>query len=182
MDVIAYYRRAAASTAAVLERVPEDQLDAPTPCDRWTIREIVQHMKDNSDGMLDRIGKKSTVDELAASHDEVLAAWDDPEVLDRKFELAGFDIDGRSVVAINFADVLVHGWDIARAAGFDVTFDEDLISAAVKVTSRFPENLRGPDGPFDHPHPVAEDASSRDRMLAYLGRDPEWSAPARQAS
>ena len=101
-----------------------------------------------------------------------------------QFELAGIESDGRGVIAVNFADVLVHGWDIARAAGFDVAIDDDLCTAALRVTSRFPENLRGPDGAFDHPRPVPDDAPVQLRLLAFLGRDPEWrsSAAQRQAS
>lgn len=181
MDVIAYHRRATASTAAVIDRVPDDLLDAPTPCAAWTIREIVEHMVGNSHTMLGRLDLVSTADDLTSLNDAVASAYDDPEVQQRKFELAGIELDGRSVVAVNFADVLVHGWDIARSAGFDVTLDDDLISAAHRITSRFPEHLRGPGGAFDHARPISEDASPQDRLIAYLGRDPEWAA-ARQPS
>jgi uncharacterized protein (TIGR03086 family) len=182
MDVIELLRRATASTAAVIERIGEDQLDAPTPCARWTIREIVGHMEDNSRHMLERVDRKSTEDEFAALNAAVLDAYADPEVQARKFELGGNELDGRGLVAVNFADVLVHGWDIARAAGFDVSLDDDLCTAAFRVTSRFPESLRGPDGAFDHPRPIPDDAPPRQRLLAYLGRDPEWTSAKAQAS
>jgi uncharacterized protein (TIGR03086 family) len=182
MDVIDLLRRANSSTAAVVERVPENLLDAPTPCARWTIRDIVEHMAGNSHHMLERIDRKSTADDFAALNTIVLDAYDDPEVQARKFELAGIELSGRDAVAVNFADVLVHGWDIARAAGLDVSLDDDLCTAAFRVTSRFPENLRGPDGAFDHARPIPDDAPVQQRLLAYLGRDPEWSATQRQAS
>jgi len=176
MDVIEMHRRATAATAAVLDQVPADQLDAKTPCTRWTIREIVTHMVDNSHSMLGRLDQKSTLDTFDALNLAVLDAYDDPDVLGRKFELAGFEVDGRAVVAVNFADVLVHGWDIARAAGFDVTFDDDLAEAALRVTSIVPDSMRGPDKAFDHAREVAEDASPHDRLIAFVGRDLGWSA------
>ncbi|OLF09419.1 TIGR03086 family protein [Actinophytocola xinjiangensis] len=176
MDVIALHRRATAATTAVLDRVAADKLGVPTPCTSWTISEIVDHMVSNGHTMLGRLGQESTSDNLATLSDTFLAAYDDQEVLDRTFELAGFEVDGRTVVAVNFADVLVHGWDIARAAGFDVTFDDDLAEAALRVTSIVPDSMRGPDKAFDHARDVAQDASPHDRLIAFVGRDLAWSA------
>lgn len=182
MDVIKNHRRATESTASVIDRVPEELLDAPTPCSRWTIREIIEHMVGNNHNLLEKVDRKSTLDGFAATSNAVLDAYDDPEILARKFDLAGIEVDGRGVIAVNFADVLVHGWDIARAADLDLSLDEDLLTATHRITSRFPEHLRGPDGAFDHPHPVSDDAPLQQRVLAFLGRDPGWTPAQRQAS
>lgn len=183
MDVIELGRRASAATAAIIDRVPADRMDAPTPCARWTIREIVRHLVDNDRGHVAEARNSSTVDigtEFSATSKVFTETFDDPAVLGRKFELAGIEVDGRAVVAVRFADVLVHGWDIGRAAGIEVRIDDDLAAAALRVTSAFPENLRGPDGAFDYPRPAPEDAPLQVRLLAFLGRDPEWTQ--RQAS
>jgi len=181
MDVIELDRRARAATGAVIDQVPDALLDAPTPCSRWTIREIVEHMVDNNRETVAMARGESSVDigsgfaDTGAAFD---AAWADPAVRDRTFTLAGTDVDWRGVVAVHFADVLVHGWDIGRAAGIDVTIDDDLAAAALRVTSRFPDSVRGPDAGFDHPRPAPDDAPVQTRLLAFLGRDPEWTRPA----
>ncbi|WP_460404334.1 TIGR03086 family metal-binding protein [Actinophytocola sediminis] len=175
--MIAFHRRATASTTSVIDQVPAERLDAPTPCESWTISDIIEHLVGNSHNMLDRLDQKSTVDDLAGLHEVVLAAYDDPEILARKFELAGIEVDGNSVIAVNAADVFIHGWDIARAAGLDVSFDEDLIAIVKGITSQFPDSVRGPNAGFAHARPISDDASPQDKLIAFLGRDPEW-APA----
>jgi uncharacterized protein (TIGR03086 family) len=177
VDLIDLHRRAAAHTGAIIDRLPGDRLDAKTPCASWTVRDVITHVVDNHRNLVTRAGK-SAVDStdfgaVSAAFNE---AFDDPEVQAKPFELRGVPTDGRGVVAVQFADVLVHGWDIGRSAGLDVTLPDDLATAALFITKGFPEDLRGPDGPFDHAHAVSEDAPAGVRLVAFLGRDPEWSA------
>jgi uncharacterized protein (TIGR03086 family) len=186
MDVIALVRRADAATGAVIDRIPEDLLDARTPCTNWRIREIIDHMVGNNQDMLRRADKESSVDSKAAdfatTSRAVADAYADPAVLERTFDLGGFQLDGRSLMAVHFADVLVHGWDIGRAARVEVHIEDDLAAAALRVIQSFPDTLRGPDKAFAHPVPVAEDAPIQTRLLALSGRDTEWEPAQRQAS
>ncbi|HEX2130752.1 MAG TPA: TIGR03086 family metal-binding protein [Actinophytocola sp.] len=181
MDVIELDRRARAATGEIIDQVPEALLDAPTPCSRWTIRQIVEHMIDNNRALVAMARDEAIAGTGFADTGEAFsAAFADPAVRERTFTLAGVETDWRGVVSVHFADVLVHGWDIGRAAGIDVTIDDDLAGAALRVTSRFPERLRGPDGAFDHARTTPDDAPIQTRLLAFLGRDPQWTQ--RQAS
>jgi len=175
VDLLDLHRRAAAHTSAIIDRVPENRLDAKTPCGSWSVRDVITHVVDNHRNMVARAGK-SAVDSTdlgpaSAAFNEVFA---DPEVQATPFEIRGVPTDGRGAVAVLFVDVLVHGWDIGRGAGLDVTLPDDLATAALFVTKGFPADLRGPDGPFDHPHAVSGDAPAGVRLVAFLGRDPEW--------
>ena len=179
MDVIDLHRRAAHATAAIIDRVPADQLDAPTPCSRWTIRQVVEHLVSNNRTLVARVRDGSEVDgdDFAATAREFNETFADPAVQSTPFELGKVPTDGRGVVAMQLADVLVHGWDIGRGAGLDVTIDEDLAAAALRITAGIPDHVRGPDGPFGTAVPAPEDAPAQDRLLSFLGRDPAW-APA----
>lgn len=181
MDLIDLHRRAVAATGAIIERVPGDLLDAPTPCARWAVRDVITHLVDNNRGLIARAGG-SEVDGsgFAATARAFNETFADPAVQNAPFELAGIPTDGRGVLAVQFADVLVHGWDIGRSAGLDVSIPDDLATAAMRITSGFPEHLRGPDSSFDHAHAAADDASAGVRLLAFLGRDPEWTSPRSQ--
>ena len=44
MDVVAEMERAFAIATGVLEGVQPDQWDAPSPCEGWTVRDVVNHM------------------------------------------------------------------------------------------------------------------------------------------
>ncbi|OLF08968.1 TIGR03086 family metal-binding protein [Actinophytocola xanthii] len=186
MDVIALVRRADAATGAVIERVSEDLLDERTPCDQWAVREIIDHMVTNNQDLLRKVRDESYVDSLAAdfatTSRAVADAYDDPTVLDRTFDLAGFQLNGQALMVVHFADVLVHGWDIGRAVGLEVRFDDDLAAAALRVVQGFPEHLRGPGKAFAHPQPVPEDAPIQAQLLAFSGRDVNWAPAQRQAS
>lgn len=188
MDLRELDQRATAATGAIIDQVPEDLLDAPTPCTRWTIRQIVEHLVDNNRSHIAEARGVSEVDDIGRGFAETSRAFTetfaDPAVLSRPFVMGGIPSDGRGVVAVHFADVLVHGWDIGCAAGLAVTFEEDLAAAALRITERFPDTpaVRGPNGAFALPVRVPDDAPAPIRLLGFTGRDPAWSPAQRQAS
>jgi uncharacterized protein (TIGR03086 family) len=74
-------------------------------------------------------------------------------------------------LGIAFGDLLVHGWDLAKATGQDATMPDGLPDAAYSmIHGRFTDDQRK--GLFKPEVPVAEDASTQDKLLAYTGRDP----------
>jgi uncharacterized protein (TIGR03086 family) len=179
VDLIDLHRRAAAATGAIIDQVPEELLDAPTPCPDWAIRDVITHLVDNNRFLIAKSGRQSEVDgtDFAATSRAFNETFADPAVQAAPFEVREIPVDGRGMIAVQFADVLVHGWDIGRSAGLDVTLPDDLAAAALRITEGFPADMRGPGGAFGHARPVPEDAPAGTRLLAFLGRDPEW-APA----
>lgn len=178
MDLIELDRRAGAATSAIIDRVPAELLDAPTPCTKWTVRQVIEHMVENNRAHVAQARGESEVDigsGFASTGQVFTETFRDPGTLTKPFTLGKFPTDGRGVVAVHLADVLVHGWDIGRAAGIPVTFDADLAHVALRITEGFPDGLRGPDGAFAQPFPVPDDAPIHTRLLAFLGRDPQWS-------
>ncbi len=72
-------------------------------------------------------------------------------------------------------DVLVHTWDLPKAVGTPVSLDPDLVERSYD-DARKGSHLRTPDmfGP-SIPVPGATDPVTK--LVALLGRDPEWRAP-----
>jgi hypothetical protein len=62
----------------------------------------------------------------------------------------------------------VHAWDLARATGGDTDLDGELVTAALLVGERIPED--GVPGMFDPPLNVSDAAPPQMRMLARFGR------------
>ena len=79
-------------------------------------------------------------------------------------------------------DLVVHGWDLARATGQDDTIDPDDVARLWSITTAIPaevmERYRTPGafGPgievYGPEVQVAADAPLADRLLGLLGRDP----------
>jgi uncharacterized protein (TIGR03086 family) len=69
-------------------------------------------------------------------------------------------------------ELLIHGWDLARATGQPADLPEDLAEGALSMwRTRLADRPR--EGmPFAAPQPVADDAPAIDRLAAYLGRQP----------
>jgi hypothetical protein len=82
------------------------------------------------------------------------------------------------------ADMVMHGWDLARATGQDDTIDpaevEGMWTGLSAMPPEFLEQLRTPGafGPgvevFGPEVTVPEDAPLQDRLLGMIGRDPAW--------
>ena len=83
------------------------------------------------------------------------------------------------MVGITVADELVvHGWDVARATGQPYQPEPELVDAAHDFLGMFasPDAPAGPDVPFGPSRAVPGDAPALDRVLALAGRDLAWPA------
>ncbi|MFC7614081.1 maleylpyruvate isomerase N-terminal domain-containing protein [Actinokineospora soli] len=55
MDIRDLDRRAIESTGAVIDELTEDQLDLPTPCAKWVVRDVIAHMVGNNHGLVTKL-------------------------------------------------------------------------------------------------------------------------------
>lgn len=189
MDIRALDRRAVESTGTVIDKLTDEQLELPTPCAKWTVRELIGHLIDNNHGLIARVtglpkreaGGDPRRDYRVAA-DALAEAFAADAALGVSFEMAviGRSVDGATALSVHFADVLVHGWDLARAIGVDIALDPELVEAALKVVGRYPDTggLWAEDGAIFAPRvPVPDDADPQRRLLAMTGRSLDW-APA----
>jgi hypothetical protein len=70
------------------------------------------------------------------------------------------------------ADVLVHTWDLARAAGVDPGLDHDLCVRAYEA--RESAGAGGPSEMYAPPVATAPEADTTSKLIALCGRDPAW--------
>jgi uncharacterized protein (TIGR03086 family) len=176
------YRRLAAEFTRRVDAVNEDDWDNQSPCSDWTARGVVGHVVDTESKLPTWAGK----DALSLQHsadDDPKAAW--VEVRDQMQDLledperAGIEYDGmfghttleKTADQFLMFDLLVHGWDIARATGQDENLPADEVTRVYAMAQDLGDNLRrgGVCGPAVE---VGEDASEQDRMLGLLGRTP----------
>ena len=173
-DLLQRYRSASEWARAKVAGV--EDLDGSTPCDDWQVRDLLNHMLDTQRYFLSAArGEDASPpgptppallsDNPAADFDqavsEMLSTYGQDGVVDKTGPALG----------IAFADILLHGWDVARATGQDATMPDGLAQAAYDVIhGRFTDEQRK--GVFKPEVPVGDDASAQERLLAFTGRDP----------
>jgi uncharacterized protein (TIGR03086 family) len=181
-EIAARYRRLADAFDAKLAAVTDAQWSAPTPCSGWDVRALVRHVVDVHGMMIAPVGRTlrpaPSVDDdpvaaLRSARADVEAVLDDPAVASTEFDGAF----GRSVVADVIdrflgVDLVVHGWDLARATGQDEAIPAEEVDRVLAFIDQIgPETMRrhGAVGPEV---PTPPDATPQQRMLGLLGRDP----------
>jgi uncharacterized protein (TIGR03086 family) len=190
-DLRAADRRVLAVTTGIVEQVRPDQLDLPTPCADWSVRELLRHMVGNNYGFAtaalgappdadvwDGVAVADPVAGFAASAMAVAEAFASVEPLTGTFAVLGYgDVPAAQAVGMHFIDYLAHGWDVAVSIGVDAGLDEDACDAVLRIGSAWPldsPKIWGPDAAFGHRVEVPADAPVANRMLGFLGRSPSW--------
>lgn len=184
-------RRVLATTTEIVAQVRADQLDLPTPCDGWSVRDLLRHMVGNNNGFAgaalgrppeaavwDGVDVTDPAGEFPASAERVVAAFASVEPLTGTFAVLGYgDVPAAQAVGMYFIDYLAHGWDVAVSIGANPGLAQDACAAVLRIGAAWPRDspaIWGPGAPFGRRVDVPGDASVADRMLGFLGRSPVW--------
>jgi uncharacterized protein (TIGR03086 family) len=78
-------------------------------------------------------------------------------------------------IGFHFVDYVVHGWDVAATLGVPYEPAPDIVAAVLPLVMMIPDgDFRStPDAPFG-PVVNASGATDFDKILAHLGRRPDW--------
>jgi uncharacterized protein (TIGR03086 family) len=186
--------RVVGATVSVVKRAGLADLDRPTPCAGWNLRDLIGHMTSQHYGWIAAAvghgGDLSVwqpgppaadpIGEYAEASRRVLEAFGEEGVLDREFALAEISpvlrFPAAQAISFHFIDYLVHGWDVARSLGVDYQPEPDLLAAALPVALAVPGGeARTRDGAAFAPGlPVPAQAGLLDQILVRLGRSPSW--------
>jgi uncharacterized protein (TIGR03086 family) len=174
-DLLDLYGRASEWTATKVPGAVK-KLDAPTTCDEWNVRTLMNHMLDTQQYFVGN-ARGEEVSPPSPNPPELLG--DDPvadfdrarsETLSTFAKPGVIEKTGPSL-GIAFADQLLHGWDLAKATAQDAAMPDGLPEAAyAMIHGRFTDDQRK--GVFKPEVAVGSDASAQDKLLAYTGRDP----------
>jgi len=178
---------AAEAAARVVDGVRDGQLADPTPCTEWDVRALLNHLiLWTSYSLEKRAHGESVSEELMATDfaaqpdfalryraqlDRALGAWADPAAWSRKLDVMGSPTPASDVAALNIAEMILHGWDLAVATGQQYTVTEPAATAALEAIGANAELFRQYQG-FAEQVPVPDGAPVLDQALALSGRDP----------
>ncbi len=181
-DAPRLYEKAVTHTRNYIAAVRPDQWDDPTPCTEWNVRQLVSHMVSttrNVKSILEGNGPQNWGDNVLG--DDPLAAFDQA----RTDALAAVKAPGamaRTVTtrqgerpAVDYAigqlqEMLVHGWDLAKATGQDTAMDPELVEVAYERVLRNRDRLRSGTAWGESEAAVADGADLQTKYLGILGR------------
>ncbi len=154
--------------------------EAPAPVAGWVARDVVHHLTTWMPGFLSAGGvqiptgdREDPVGSWRAQDSAVrtLLADRGDEAFDHPYVGSG-PLSG-IVSRFYTADVFMHTWDLARASGQDDRLDADRCEQMLAGMQGIEEMLRT-SGQYGPAHPVAAEADATDRLVAFIGRDPQW--------
>jgi uncharacterized protein (TIGR03086 family) len=188
---------AAATMAELIRNIADDQLAGPTPCPDYSVGDLVDHVGGLSIAFTLAAGKESPPpDAPAPSGDasrltddwrrripadlaKLAAAWEQPAAWTGMTRAGGIDLPGEIAGVVALDELVIHGWDIARATG--QTYDVDSPSLAAVATFVEGFGADGAPGLFGPRVPVSDTEPQLDRVIGMAGRDPRWSPQSRDA-
>jgi uncharacterized protein (TIGR03086 family) len=181
------FRRVAEGLTRTIAAVPEEAWGQPSPCEGWDGREVVRHLVTWLPGpgfLLGAFGVETrpipSVDDdpagaWAAVRDAIQGALDNPAIAQRVEDCGppGRLSFAAAVEMTCTPDVLIHTWDLARAAGIDIELDAEEVARQAAGIDAMPagvdEAMRA-SGHFGARVDVPEDADTFSRVLAFYGR------------
>jgi len=185
---------AAQQMADLVQSTPDELLTAPTPCPKYSVGDLIDHIgglakaftwaatKESLD-MADQTasGDASRLEDgwrerIAADLVALAAAWRDPSAWTGMTKAGPIEMPGEIAGLVAVDELVVHGWDLAVATGQAFTGDHTSLAAAEEFLAMFSgpgtEDQRG-DG-FGPEQPVAASAPPLERVLAMAGRGVNW--------
>jgi len=179
--------------ARLLDGVSDDHLSNPTPCD-YDVATLLEHLmgltlaftwaaEKSAAGSQPPQPSGDALDpswrsELPPRLEALAAAWTEPAAWEGMTEAGGVTLPGEVAGLVALDEVVLHGWDLAKATGQDFSCDPASAEAvmAFAASSAAPDQAASREGLFGPPVPVPEDAPTFDRALGFAGRDPGWTA------
>ncbi|MFE4421997.1 TIGR03086 family metal-binding protein [Streptomyces sp. NPDC056817] len=162
--------------ARLAEGVREEQLGAVTPCPDYAVRNLLGHLIGLAVAFRDA-GRKdlgATTDTSPDAAVPDLGPGRDPAAWTGMTRAGGVDLPGEVAGAVAADELVVHGWDLARATGQDYEPDPAALRASYGFLRAAADDPNRGNGPFGPVVPVPEDAPLLDRAVGLSGRDPGW--------
>ncbi|MFG1921025.1 TIGR03086 family metal-binding protein [Cryptosporangium sp. NPDC048952] len=174
----------AGPTRDVIRNLRDDQLSAPTPCSEYDVRALVNHLLQWGPPLVGAARKQEVAPvepdadwrkALDAHFDELVEVWSAPEAWQGTTRMgAPVEMPAPMIGGMVLGEVVLHGWDLARATGQSPTWSDTTvipILEGVRATAEMGREM----GVYGPEVPVPTDAPPLDRLLGLTGRNPTWS-------
>ncbi|SES97252.1 TIGR03086 family metal-binding protein [Geodermatophilus poikilotrophus] len=186
------YLRALDRLSTVVDAVPADCWDVPTPCPDWSARQLLGHLVDGQHqvlAMATGVGSRPPVTDSAAlgalGGRAPAATWSEVRQQITR-ALAGIapstsvatPLGSQTVgqlLGIALIEPVVHAWDLATATGQAADLDPDAVRALLPGVLALGDRLQAT-GMYRAAVRVPGQAPPQDQLLAAVGRNPNPSS------
>ena len=181
------FQPAAEAVIQMLRKTSVTDLARPTPCRGWDLGQLARHAVGTTTGLA-RIAHKEDLgpdpwagpDVAAADWSQVLAgrieslalAWSQDDAWSGTVQL-GAEMPASAIGDMAYAEILLHGWDVARSVGAEFEVDP-VVASALRNTVEATAELGRQMGAYGPAAEVPAEAGDFERGLAAAGRDPSW--------
>jgi uncharacterized protein (TIGR03086 family) len=186
---------AAERMAVLISNVPDERLGGPTPCPEYTVGDLLDHVGSltlaftaAATKSTTRVGSQPASGDASRLDDDwrtriprdlaaLAQAWRNPAAWSGMTQAGPFDLPGEVAGVVALDELVIHGWDVARATGQVYDCDPRSLEAA----HGFVAQMAGPgqeatrEGRFGPAIAVPDDAPLLDRVIGLSGRHPDWS-------
>jgi len=162
-------------------------LPCPTPCRGWTLDLLLRHASESLAALHDatvtgHVALISTAPDRDLAADpartcrdragRLLAAWATAGRRRQVLDIGDLSLPGIAMEYAGAIEIAVHGWDISQACGRSRPIPDALAASLLAIAPLLiPESGRHP--LFGPPVTAPAQAGPGDRLVAYLGRDPQ---------
>jgi uncharacterized protein (TIGR03086 family) len=183
---IAALQVALAATRAVIAGIGSDQWSLPTPCPEWTVEELTAHVilgnrmaaaavfAGDAAEFTDQIGVGTIDGDPVAAYDEaaeqLVTAFGADGAMDRMVTIPLGKVPGVVALHLRDTELLVHGWDLARATGQQIDVPVDVAEHELAFSRQALRQIPPGRSPFGPPRLAPAGASAVDQLAALLGR------------
>lgn len=168
---------------ALVGRIEAAQLNDPTPCDNFTVHDVLDHMivlggtfaywfrgEEAPAIMAPPVYGRVPAAEFTTAMNDLLEATRSPGAMDRIISAPIGEMPGCAFARFVAFDGTVHGWDLATAAGLSYELPADVVDAVDGFArSALTDDMRDGDT-FKVVADAPESASQLERLVAFSGR------------
>jgi uncharacterized protein (TIGR03086 family) len=191
MELFPAFERAVASTAEIVKETPAGRLNARTPCPEWDVRALLNHVIGTlwlAQALFSDQAPRHPMapgglppadlagDDPAAAYAQAsaaaLAAAGAGDALTRLHVTPLGEMPGPGLAGFATLDILVHGWDLARATGQPADLDGRLAAHMLEFAQQALATQESRAGRIGPAVTVAWDAPVTERLVGFLGRQP----------
>ncbi|WP_308119036.1 TIGR03086 family metal-binding protein [Streptomyces sp. JJ38] len=181
--------RALGFALGAVRDVTRAELERPTPCRGWDLRALLRHLNESLTALREAVDDGAVallpapepreeaadpVPALRARACGLLAAWSAADPGRRAVAVGGCPLATRAVTCAGALEIAVHGWDVHRARGRPERPVPAPLAAELLRVAPLLVPAAGERAPlFAPPRRVSASAPPGDRLVAYLGRDPD---------